>query len=214
MPDLKFKIEAAAPEPFAATPQLNFNLQINNTDINEQIQSIMLRCQIIIEATQREYSVQEQQMLTDLFGEAKRWSTTLRSLLWTHTNIIITPFKGSIIAELPVSCSFDLTLASTKYFAGLIDGVLPLCFQFSGTIFYTDKNNNLLISQIPWHNEAKFRLPVDIWQKLMEIYYSNCAFLSLPKDILQQLHQYKIDQAIPTWEELFTRLLDKAQKDD
>ena len=38
---------------------------------------------------------------------------------------------------LDVPVSGDLELASTRYFASLTDGTVPLTFHFNGTIFYS-----------------------------------------------------------------------------
>ena len=70
--------------PFAAAPQLAFKLRVDNSPADQAIQTIALRCQIQIEATRRRYSAEEQQRLSELFGEPERWSQTLRSMLWTH----------------------------------------------------------------------------------------------------------------------------------
>ena len=44
--------------------------------------------------------------------------------------------RASTVVDLPVPCSSDFNLAATKYFAALEEGEIPLCFLFSGTIFY------------------------------------------------------------------------------
>ena len=82
----------------------------------------MLRCQIRIEPARRPYGESEQEKLSDLFGEPARWSQTLHSMLWTHSNVVIPPFQGSTTVDLPVACTFDLTVASAKYFNGLEHG--------------------------------------------------------------------------------------------
>ena len=44
-------------------------------------------------------------------------------------------FTGSIEVDLPVPFSYDLQIASTRYFSSLDDGEIPLLLLFSGTIF-------------------------------------------------------------------------------
>ena len=44
-------------------------------------------------------------------------------------------FTGSTEIELPVPLSYDLEIGSTRYFAGLDDGEVPLLLLFSGTVF-------------------------------------------------------------------------------
>ncbi|HVE59822.1 MAG TPA: DUF6084 family protein [Pyrinomonadaceae bacterium] len=207
MTDLNFEVYDAEPLTFAVSPQLIFKLRIRAANENEKIQNIALRCQIQIEAPRRRYSEAEQAHLSDLFGEPSRWSKTLKTMLWTHSTVTVPPFTGSTAVDLPVECTFDFNIASTKYFAGLEDGEIPLLLQFSGTLFYAGENGDLQIAQIPWSAETKYRLPVKVWQTMMEHYYPNSAWLNLRRDVFDRLQQYKISHAIPTFEQVLERLL-------
>ena len=138
MPDLQFHLDRAEVEPFAIAPQLSFLLRISNNDPEELIHTVALRAQVQIEAPRRTYNSREQQNLGDLFGEPERWGQTLRTFLWTHTSVIVPAFQGSTDVKLPVPCTFDFNVAATKYFAGLADGDVPVCVQFSGTAFYAE----------------------------------------------------------------------------
>ena len=135
MPDLQFTIEGADVIPHAATPLLAFKMRVVNRPDEETIHSIVMRAQIQIEVTRRKYDANEQARLEDLFGEPGRWGQTLRSMLWTHASVVVPRFNGSVTVEIPVPCTFDFNVAATKYFHGLTRGDLPLCFQFSGTVF-------------------------------------------------------------------------------
>jgi hypothetical protein len=207
MPDLKFKIEEAAIVPFAAAPTLGFKLRIDNAIAGEKIHTIALRCQIQIDVTRRRYSAQEQSRMRDLFGEPDRWSQTLRSLLWTHANVVIPSFQGSTIADLPVPCTFDFNVAATKYFEGLTDGEIPLHLMFSGTVFYADADDALQVIPISWEQEARFNLPVKVWRDMMDHYYPNSAWLNLRRDVFERLYQYKTQHGIPTWEQALEKML-------
>jgi len=207
VPDLSFQVESAAPQLHSASPLLMFKLLVANADPAEAIHTIVLRCQIQIEATRRRYSEDERKRLLDLFGELERWSQTLRTTLWTHTSAIVSPFAAATEVELPVPCTFDFNIAATKYFAGLDDGEIPLCLQFSGTVFYAAENNNLQVSQIPWNKEAKYRLPVETWRKMMEAYYPNSVWLTLRRDVFDRLNQYKMRRGLPTWEKTLENIL-------
>jgi hypothetical protein len=207
LPDLNFEITGAEPLPFAASPQLIFKLGITNANAEETIHTVALRCQIQIESARRQYSDEEKTRLRDLFGEPARWSDTLRTMLWTHSEKVVTPFTGSTVVDLPVACSFDFNLAATKYFAGLEDGEVPLLLQFSGTVFYIGDEGALQVAQIPWSAETKYRLPVRVWQEMMEIYYPNSAWLCLRRDVFDRLHRYKMRRGIPTWEQALENIL-------
>jgi hypothetical protein len=207
MPDLQLTIEGAEVAQFAAAPLLMFKVRIVNLANEETVHTITMRAQIQIEVTRRKYDFDEQSHLRDLFGEPDRWGQTLRNMLWTHASVVVPRFAGSVVAEIPVPCSFDFNVAATKYFHGVTSGDLPLCFQFSGNVFYQGEEGALQVAPISWDKEAKYRLPVKVWKDLMDQYYPNSAWLALRKDTFGKLYQYKVREGIPTWEEAVERAL-------
>ena len=213
MPDLSFRVDRAETIPFAVAPQLALKLRVANADPAEVIHTIALHCQIQIEAARRHYSDNEQEQLRDLFGEPERWGQTLRTFLWAHTSAVVPAFAGETEVDLPVPCSFDFTVATTKYFAGLSDGEIPLCLQFSGTVFYAKDDGPLQVMLIPWDKEARFKLPVQVWKELMDAYYPNSAWLCLRRDVFERLHRYKVENGIPTWEETVDRVLNCTEEE-
>jgi len=207
MLDLSFQIEKAEPQRFTVAPTLLFKLRISNAVANETIHSVALRCQIQLEVTRRQYSAEDQEQLRDLFGDAGRWSQTLKTMLWTHASVVAPAFQDTVVVDLPVPCTFDFNVAATKYFHGLADGDVPLSFLFSGTVFYADGDGALQVAPIPWDKEARFRLPVKSWREMMDIYYPNTAWLCLRRDVFERLYQYKVEHGIPTWEQAMERIL-------
>jgi hypothetical protein len=145
--------------------------------------------------------------MRDLFGEPERWSQTLRSLLWTHANVVIPSFQGSTAADIPVPCTFDFNIAGTKYFEGLTDGEIPLHFMFSGTVFYADADDALQVLPISWGQETRFNLAVKVWRDMMDHYYPNSVWLNLSRDVFERLYQYKTQHGIPTWEQALEKVL-------
>jgi hypothetical protein len=207
MPDLSFQIEKAEPQRFTLAPTLLFKLRIMNAVANETVHSVALRCQIQLEVTRRQYSAEDQNQLRELFGEAERWGQTLKTMLWTHASVVAPAFQDTTVVDLPVPCTFDFNVAATKYFEGLAEGDVPLCFLFSGTVFYAARDGALQVAPIPWDKEARFRLAVKSWREMMDIYYPNSAWLCLRRDIFARLYEYKVERGIPTWEQALERLL-------
>jgi hypothetical protein len=207
MPELSFQIEQAEPQRFTAAPTLLFKLRISNSTASEVIHSVALRCQIQLEVTKRQYTVEDQDHLRDLFGETERWGQTLKTMLWTHAGVVAPAFKDTCLVDVPVPCTFDFNVAATKYFHGLGDGDVPLSFLFSGTVFYEDGAGALQVAPIPWDKEARFRLPVKSWHDMMDIYYPNSAWLCLRRDVFERLYEYKVANGIPTWEQALERVL-------
>jgi hypothetical protein len=207
MPEMSFKIEQASMVPFAAAPTIAFQLHVANAIEDQTIHTIALNCQIQIEVTRRRYTPEEQQQMLDLFGEPERWSQTLRNLLWTNVSAVLPGFKASSLVDLRVPCTFDFNVAATKYFAGLAAGEVPLNMLFSGTVFYTEPDGSLQVAPISWEQEAKFRLPVQVWRDMMESYYPNGAWLHVRRDVFDRLYRYKMQRAIPTWEQALESIL-------
>lgn len=207
MPDLEFQVEDVEVVPFSVVPQLAFKLAVSNNVSGESIHTAVLRCQIQIDVTRRKYQPEEEAKLRDLFGESSRWGQTLRALLWTHTSVVLTPFVGRTVNSVLVPCTYDFTVASTKYFNGLISGEIPLTFLFSGTIFYENAAGALQVAPISLDKEARFRLPVRVWKELMQVYYPNVAWLNLRQDVFDRLYDYKVARGIPTWEQALESVL-------
>jgi hypothetical protein len=207
MPDLTITVEGVSPVPFSVSPTLAFGLHIVNANAAEDIHTVVLRCQIQIEVTRRRYSGPDQEKLRDLFGEPERWGQTLRSMLWTHASAVVPPFKGTASVPLHVPCTFDFNVAATKYFAGLTDGEIPLCLMFSGTVFYENHAGAVQVAPISWDKETRFRLPLNIWKEMMDLYYPGSAWMCLRRDVFEQLQDYKVKHGIPTWEEAVERIL-------
>jgi hypothetical protein len=207
MPDLSFQVEGIEVVEDAATPMLAFKLNLSDSNPEQTIHTVALRCQIQLEVARRKYTAEDQEKLLDLFGEPSRWGQTLRSLLWTHANLVVPSFKGTTLVNLIVPCTFDFNVAATKYFDGLGDGEVPVCLQFSGTVFYAGAENVLQVAPISWDKEARCKLPIKIWREMMESYYPNGAWLCLHKDAFDRLSQYKMRHGIPTWEEVLDRIM-------
>lgn len=207
MPDLSFTVEGADLVPFAIAPTLALKLRIVNAAAEQRIESVMLQCQVQIEATRRRYATGEQPRLLDLFGEPERWGQTLRTMLWTHANVNVRPFTGSTTADLNIPCTFDFNVAATKYFHALDAGEVPLLLLFSGTVFYADEERGLQVSQISWNKEASYRLPVAVWRKVIDHYYPNTSWLTVRRDVFDRLNEFKMRNSIPTWDQALERLL-------
>jgi hypothetical protein len=207
MPGLSFAVEGAEAVPFAAVPTIAFPLRITNAPGDQAVQSIALRCQILIEAGRRRYHADERPRLRDLFGEPDRWSQTLRPLLWTHANLNVPAFQGSLLTQLPVPCTFDFNVAAAKYFHGVREGEVPLTFQYSGTVFYAAPSGALQAEQIGWDQESRFGLPAAVWKEMMDFYYPNSAWLRLHRDVFDRLSRYKMERGMATFEEAIAELL-------
>jgi hypothetical protein len=205
VPDLKFRVESAAPTARAAVPMMNFRVRVTNRGI-EPVRVAALRCRIEIDAPRRAYSAEDQERLKDLFGESSVWSKHLDRLLWTSTTLVLPEFSETVACDLQAPCSFDFNVAATKYFYGLQEGAAPLRFQFSGQVVYQNESGGLESVEIA-EEMANYTLPIHAWSEMMENFYPESVWLRLPRETFERLYQYKKDGGIPTWEDVFERIL-------
>lgn len=207
MPDLDFKVLGVEAANCGIAPLLHFKLEISNQPPEETIQSVMLQAQIQIHPTLRAYQPDEKEKLSELFGTPDRWGQTLRARLWTHANVNVRQFSGRTEAILSVPCTFDLNVSATKYFYALEEGEVPLLFLFSGTIFYENGAGQLQIQQVSWNKECTYRLPIVVWQEMMEQHYPNTAFLSLERGLFERLYAFRRREGLADWDQTIARLL-------
>jgi len=213
MPELNFQVEDAEAVPLAAAPMLALKLRITSSPADEPIHSIVLRCQIQIEALRRRYDAKEQERLFDLFGPPQEWTRTLRNVPWTEANVTIPSFVESTLIDLPLACTYDFNVAATKYIDSLEEGELPLCLLFSGTVFYATNHRPLQVAPISWDKEARYRLSVRVWREMMDHYYPDCVWFSLPRNLVDRLDAYRRRRAAPTWERALEALLSEVEKE-
>lgn len=212
MPDLDFEIVNVESLRDVANPALSFHVKVTNRASQQPVHAVLLRCQIQIEAPRRRYSSEEQEELRDLFGEPEQWAQTLRPMLWANVTVNIPSFAESTIYPVSVPCTFDLTVASSKYFHGVKSGTVPITFLFSGTVFYDAGQAGLQVAPVPWNKEARYRFPVRVWKEMMDIHYPNQAWLSLQRDVFDALYRFKVKEGLPTFEESIKRLLVAAEQ--
>ena len=208
MAELAFDCVGARADKYAVSPSMSLVLRIAETS-GQKVEAIALRCQIRIEPTRRRYSDAEAERLNDLFGDTQRWADTLKPLQFTNVSVMVPAFTGSTEVELPVMLSYDLEIGSTRYFAGLEDGEVPLLLLFSGTVF-SAPDGRLQVQQVPWSKEASYRLPVGIWREAIEAHFPNSAWIRMTLQTLDALQQFKTRQALPTWDATITALLKQA----
>src|ERR1700727_451605 len=206
IPDLAFQVKDAVPERYSAAPTLNFTLRIERTG-GGPVRSILLDTQIQIAARRRPYGENEQAWLIELFGTPERWGTTLRTLLWTRTTLVVPPFSDAAEVNLPVACSYDLEANAASYLSGLEDGEVPLEFLFSGSVFYAGPGGMLQTARISWDREAEYRLPVRTWRAAMDRHFPDSAWLRLGRPAFDRLRAYKAEHRLRTLEDAVERLM-------
>jgi Family of unknown function (DUF6084) len=211
MAELTFDCIGAQADRYAVVPALSLTLRISETT-GQRVDAIALRCQIRIEPARRRYSSAEAERLNDLFGDTERWANTLRPLQLVTVATMVPGFTGSIQTELPINFTYDLEIGSTRYFASLESGEVPLLLLFSGTVF-TVADGRIQVQQVPWSKEAAYRLPVSVWREAIDAHFPNSAWIKMSNQTMEDLHRFKTSHALPTWDLTIQALLERAGAD-
>jgi hypothetical protein len=203
--ELAFEVLDVRPQTHAAAPHLLFRLRLTESS-GAVVHAIALHCQLRIEPQRRPYDAQEQAGLTDLFGTAERYPTTLKPFLWTHASTLVQGFRTSTEFDLPVACTYDFDVSGTKYLHALRGGDVPLVLLFSGTVF-TRGTSGFAVEQLSWSLEARCGLPVSAWSALMDLYFPGTGWIRLNRDTIAALARYRAAQGLVSWEQTVARLL-------
>ncbi|MFR9750366.1 DUF6084 family protein [Nocardia sp. 004] len=202
---MTFAVLGMKPEPYAATPILSARVGIA-APAAEPVHAIALRAQVRIEPFRRDYSDAESAGLVDLFGPRERWRDTQRSFLWMHCVTMVPGFAGGAEVDLPMPCTYDFEVAGSKYLHALRDGVVPLLFLFSGTVFL-EGGGGFTVQQIPWDREDSFDMPISVWRDVIAAHFPGSGWLRLPEDTLAALAAYKSAHGLLGFDAAVSRLL-------
>jgi hypothetical protein len=204
MPELDFSVSGAEAAAFSASPLVYLKVRVASA--GEPVAALALRCQVQIEPARRGYGAAEAGGLSELFGAPSRFGETMRPLLWAHTDAMVPAFAGEAAVDLPLPCSFDMSLGAAKYFYALAEGEAPLRLLFSGSIFYAAEAG-LRVAPVPWSKEARFRLPLAVWREAIDRHYAGSAGLMLRRDVFDRLYRFRARRGLPTWEQALEALL-------
>ncbi|MFH8476068.1 DUF6084 family protein [Streptomyces sp. NPDC018000] len=207
MTDFTFNCIGVRADPYAAGPTLVFRLRITASE-ETRVHALALRCQIRIEPARRGYGTTETEGLTDLFGERSRWGSTLQPVQFAQVPVMVPAFTGATETDVVVPCTYDLEIAATRYLNTLTDGEAPLIMLFSGTAF--TGTGGFRVEPVPWDLEAPFRMPVAVWQEMIDQHFPGCSWIRVPRDTMKSLLEFRSRHALPSWEATVRALLDTA----
>jgi len=205
----EFSVISAEALPYAAVPTMVFTLNAVEPK-GHHVYAIALSSQIHIDPARRTYDPETRERLAELFGAPDRWGATTHSFEWARIDKMVLSFTGARAFEIHVPCTYDLEVASAKYFDGLSDGGVPLTFHFSGSVYYKSEDGELQITQIDWSTQARFHMPIAAWKTMITEHYPNGGWVRLRTDTLGRLHALRGARGLPTFDACVTELLDNA----
>ncbi|GAC1614717.1 MAG: DUF6084 family protein [Candidatus Elarobacter sp.] len=209
MSELSFAVAGAHPERYAVSPLLALRMRVSESS-GVPVHAITLRAQVQIEPHRRRYGGGEPEKLVELFGGPERYGDTLKPMLWTFVATTVLAFEHAAEFDLLIPCSYDFAVAANKYFSALEDGDIPIVVQLSGTVFVRGAGGAVAAELVPWTCEARYQLPVAVWQETMDAYFPNSAWIRIDRETFDELYRFKREGGFPTWEAAISRLCARA----
>jgi hypothetical protein len=205
-PALEFTVMGAEPIEHAATPGVRFHLHAGEPE-GREVYAIALSTQIHVDPARRPYDDDERERLVELFGPRERWGATTHSFQWTRVESLVPSFTGSTMFAVEVACTYDLEVASAKYFDSLGSGVVPLSFHFNGTVLYCGAEDRLQVVLVPWSCSTRWSLPVEVWRRTIDAHYPGGGWIRLGRETLEELSRVKAERGLHTFDDTVRDLL-------
>lgn len=205
----QFSVLEVEPVPHTAAPTLRFHLHVIDPD-GRNVHAIALSVQVQIDPARRIYDDATKAKLTELFGAPERWSGTTHVFQWVRSDILVAPFTGATSFTLEVPCTYDLEVAASKYIYSLPGGIVPLTFNFSGTVLYSGAEDRLRVEQVPWSCTTKWQMPVTAWQDVMAAFYPGGGWVRLTTETLDALSLAKSARGSHSYDALVAALLEES----
>jgi hypothetical protein len=83
--------------------------------------------------------------------------------------------------------------------------------MFTGTVF-TKGENGFGVEQVPWDAEARYDLPVSVWQKLIATHFPGKGWIRLDHDTISALQGLRSRRGHLSWDETVTELLEPTTR--
>jgi Family of unknown function (DUF6084) len=203
---LEFTVLGAEPIEHSASPGVRFHLHISEPE-GRDVYTIALSTQVMIDPARRAYDDGERERLVELFGAPERWGATTHSLQWARVESLVPSFTGSTTFAVEAPCTYDLEVASSKYFDSLGGGEVPLSFHFNGTVLYRGADDRLQVVLVPWSCSSRWRMPVEVWKRTIAAHYPGGGWIRLQRETLDALGRHKAQRGLHTFDDTVRDLL-------
>ena len=204
MIELGFSVAGAERVEHAAVPTLRFALRVSSV---VPVRSVLLDVQLQIAARRRGYDAAAHDRLFELFGPVADWGTTLRTLLWTRTTLVVPAFAESteVAPRRPVLLR---PRGHRLALPGRADRRRRCRSSSSSAAASSTRATTarLQTTRLSWQSEAAYDLPVAVWKETMERYFRGTAWVRLSKESFDRLSAYKSRNALASWDDALAAL--------
>jgi hypothetical protein len=207
--ELRAEVMGVTVDARAAGPTLVFDLALAAEP--PPVYAIALQVRVAIDAARRRYSADEQARLLEVFGRPHAWRDNLHPVVWADVATTVPAFEREATIGLRVPCTYDMEVASAKYFGG-VAGDVPLQFFFSGTAFVPGPAG-IAVVRLPREMETSWRMPASAWHDAMDAYFPGWRWVRLSPGCFDALARYKAERALATWDAVVEDLLGAVNQD-
>ena len=141
----------------------------------------------------------------------ERWGTTLRTLLWTRTTLVVPAVHGrDRRSTLDVPCTYDLEVAAAQLPRRAARTARCRSSSCSAArVFYAGADGRLQTARhLAGTSEAEYRLPVACGARRWTRYFPGSAWLRLAaRDASTGSRAYSAQHALPSWDATLDALL-------
>jgi hypothetical protein len=209
-PRPEFEILDAGPVERAAAPTLRFRTRVSDRS-GREVFLAALSVLIELEPAKRGYDAAAKERLAELFGAPEAPGGTTTNIRWAQVESYVPEFRGETTFSITVPATYDLEVAATKYLYGLADGEAPLRFHFNGQVMYAGDRDRLQIVRVPWDCVARYRLPVEVWRRMIEAHYPGGGWARLGTDTLERLRRRRTERGLTSLDATVADLLQRAE---
>ena len=209
----EFKVVSVEPVARSVEPALSFKGTISDASMRP-VYMIALTAIVVVEPGKRSYGPGERERLMELFGGPERWASTTGAFRWAGTQTMVHGFTGEGEFELVVPVSYDLEIASAKYFGALDEGgSAPLRFHFNGSILYERGDGRVQMTPVAWDRSERFEMPMDAWTRLTAEHHPFRNWVPLHSETVARIEGLKANMGAPTFEDAVSRILDRVERE-
>ena len=209
----EFEVVSVEPVARSVEPALSFKGTIKDASMRP-VYMIALTAIVVVEPGKRSYRPGERERLMELFGGPERWASTTGAFRWAGTQTMVHGFTGEGEFELVVPVSYDLEIASAKYFGALDEGgSVPLRFHFNGSILYERGDGRVQMTPVAWDRSERFEMPMDAWTRLTAEHHPFRNWVPLHSETVARIEGLKANMGAPTFDDAVSRILDRVERE-
>lgn len=209
MTGLEFTALEANAETRAASPAIRLRFRLRAE--GEPVDALALRARIQIEPALRDYAPDEIPPLEALLGEKRRGARWNAPLQWCEVSTVLGQFERELEFELVLPCTFDAQIVSSRYFAALTSGMIPVHIFFNGTIF-RGSPGGFSVEMLPWNLDCAAEIPLQTWQAAMDACFPGQAWIRIDRATFDALSRVRRDYATGGWDATFEYLLSHLEE--